>query len=151
MSKLNIVGNSHTVKNESAVATPFVVSSLCKCDTWCSPSTSGCHTSTLGCHLSTLGCHCSTHGVTLASLGCHHSTKTWCHIHTHVIFNSACSVLSDQFSKGGVVPWSFETTIYITDLVFRCWILPRHLNCPLTMIASLVHSASHSSILRNYC
>ena len=74
-------------KNGSAVPTPFVVSSLCECDTWCSPSTPGCHTSTLGCHLmiSTLGCHCSTHGVTLAPPGCHHSTKTWCHIRTHVI------------------------------------------------------------------
>ena len=70
-------------KNEGAVPTPFVVSSLCECDTWCSPNTPGCHTSTLGCHLSTLGCHCSTHGVTLAPLGCHHSTKSWCHIRTH--------------------------------------------------------------------
>ena len=84
---------SCTVKNESAVPTPFVVSSLCKCDTWCSPSTPGCHTSTLGCHLSTLGCHCSTHGVTLAPLGCHHSTKSWCHIRTHVIFNSVISTI----------------------------------------------------------
>ena len=46
---------SNTVKNECAVPTPFVVSSLCECDTCCSPSTPGCHTSTLGCHLSTLG------------------------------------------------------------------------------------------------
>ena len=26
--------------------------------------------------------------------------------------------------------------------------LPRHLNCPFTMMANLVHRASHSSILR---
>ena len=32
-------------------------------------------------------------------------------------------------------------------LLFRCCVLPRHLNCPLTMIANLVHNASHSSIL----
>ena len=29
-----------------------------------------------------------------------------------------------------------------------CCILPRHLNSPLTIIVSLVHNASHSSILR---
>ena len=37
----------------------------------------------------------------------------------------------------------------MTYLFLRCWTLPRHLKDPLTMIASLVHSASHSSILHN--
>ena len=35
-----------------------------------------------------------------------------------------------------------------TDLLLMCWMLPRHLNSPFTMMVSLVHSASHSSILR---
>ena len=33
------------------------------------------------------------------------------------------------------------------DLLLRCWILPRHLNCPFTMMARRVHRASHSSML----
>ena len=41
--------------------------------------------------------------------------------------------------------------IVVTHLFLRCWILPRHLKDPLTMIASLVHSASHSSILYIQC
>ena len=32
-------------------------------------------------------------------------------------------------------------------LFFRCWTLPRHLNLPFTMMAILVHKASHSSML----
>lgn len=34
-------------------------------------------------------------------------------------------------------------------LFFRCWTLPRHLNLPFTMMAILVQSASHSSILKH--
>lgn len=33
-------------------------------------------------------------------------------------------------------------------LFFRCWMLPKHLNRPFTMIPSLVHKASHSSMLQ---
>ena len=87
-----------------------MVSSLCKCDTWWSPSTPGCHTSTLGCHLSTLGCHCSTHGVTLAPLGCHHSTKSWCHVRTHVIFNSVY-VFNSVY---------YHPTVHVTALPSPC-------------------------------
>lgn len=32
-------------------------------------------------------------------------------------------------------------------LLFRCWMLPRHLKRPLTMMAMRVHKASHSSML----
>lgn len=32
-------------------------------------------------------------------------------------------------------------------LFFRCWMLPRHLKRPFTMIAMRVHNASHSSML----
>lgn len=32
-------------------------------------------------------------------------------------------------------------------LLFRCWMLPRHLKRPFTMMAMRVHSASHSSML----
>lgn len=35
----------------------------------------------------------------------------------------------------------------MTYLFFRCWTLPRHLNLPFTIMAILVHRASHSSIL----
>ena len=34
-----------------------------------------------------------------------------------------------------------------THLFLRCWTLPRHLKEPLTMMASRVHTASHSSML----
>ena len=110
-------------KNEGAVPTPFVVSSLCECDTWCSPNTPGCHTSTLGCHLSTLGCHCSTHGVTLAPLGCHHSTKSWCHIRTHMIFNSVVHnhtllpSTSDSGGRGQVVVTRYRWESRVSALV----------------------------------
>lgn len=35
-----------------------------------------------------------------------------------------------------------------TDLFLRCWMLPRHLNLPFTIMPSLVHKASHSSMLQ---
>lgn len=34
-----------------------------------------------------------------------------------------------------------------TDLFFKCWVLPRHLNCPSAMIVTLEHNDSHSLIL----
>lgn len=34
-------------------------------------------------------------------------------------------------------------------LLFRCWMLPRHLKWPFTMMAIRVHNASHSSILKD--
>lgn len=34
------------------------------------------------------------------------------------------------------------------DLFLRCWMLPRHLNRPFTMMPSRVHKASHSSMLQ---
>lgn len=37
---------------------------------------------------------------------------------------------------------------HIFYLFFRCWMLPKHLNLPFTMIPSLVHKASHSSMLQ---
>lgn len=37
--------------------------------------------------------------------------------------------------------------LYPPDLFFRCWMLPKHLNLPFTMMPSLVHNASHSSML----
>ena len=121
-------------KNESAVPTPFVVSNLCECDTWCSPSTPGCHTSTLGCHLSTLGCHCSTHGVTLAPLGCHHSTKSWCHIRTHAIFNSA----SEQVTA------MFITTTQLLGLTYKSTYVRSH------KLHILFHSHKHRLTVKSY-
>lgn len=39
--------------------------------------------------------------------------------------------------------------IYLSPHLFlRCWMLPRHLNLPFTMMPSLVHKASHSSMLQ---
>ena len=38
-------------------------------------------------------------------------------------------------------------TVTFTNLFFKCCMRPRHLNRLLTIIASLVHSASHSSML----
>ena len=52
--------------------------------------------------------------------------------------------LSDDQIHGAV----YETTRFITYLLFRCCGLPRHLNCPLTMMATRLHNDSHSSILR---
>lgn len=43
----------------------------------------------------------------------------------------------------------FTLTRLQTYLFLRCWTLPRHLNLPFTMMAILVHRASHSSILRH--
>lgn len=40
-------------------------------------------------------------------------------------------------------------TLCASYLFFRCWTLPKHLNLPFTMMAILVHRASHSSILRH--
>lgn len=36
----------------------------------------------------------------------------------------------------------------MTNLYLRCWIVPKHLNDPLTIMANRVHNASHSSMLQ---
>lgn len=61
-------------------------------------------------------------------------------------------------------PWKFEYNsimheyfsghnfyFKITYLFLRCWGLPRHLNWPLTMMATRLHRDSHSSILKRKC
>lgn len=40
-----------------------------------------------------------------------------------------------------------KTKQKVPYLLFRCWMLPKHLKRPFTMMAIRVHSASHSSIL----
>merc|ERR550532_748039 len=45
-------------------------------------------------------------------------------------------------------PVTFTLTVYPSPNLFtRCWQLPRHLKCPLTIIANRVQRASHSSML----
>lgn len=46
--------------------------------------------------------------------------------------------------------WLKDRGTHLLYLFLRCWMLPRHLNLPLTMIPSLVHRASHSSMLRRH-
>lgn len=48
-----------------------------------------------------------------------------------------------------VCPCCFPVRTVATDsyLLFRCWILPRHLKRPFTIMAMRVHKASHSSML----
>lgn len=41
-----------------------------------------------------------------------------------------------------------KANLYPPDLFLRCWMLPKHLNLPFTIMPSLVHKASHSSMLQ---
>lgn len=45
--------------------------------------------------------------------------------------------------------WPDWKTVEVTHRVLMCCREPRHLNCPFTMMARRLHSASHSSMLRN--
>lgn len=43
----------------------------------------------------------------------------------------------------GRCQWTEKTYLYL-----RCWIVPKHLKDPLTIMANRVHNASHSSMLQ---
>lgn len=83
-----------------------------------------------------------------------------CNIPIYVIYSRSINNVAESIStrdgefflfifkehKRFYLKFSATLTKY-PHLFFRCWMLPRHLKRPFTMIAMRVHNASHSSML----